>query len=72
MLGNSLNVNGKLNYKQRRPESWKKQLRLKLMLTNTNKRRSLKRQIKTKVQSVKKTMKEKRSARKTPLSCGSF
>ena len=66
MLGNSLNVNGKLNYKQRRPGSEKRQLRLKLMLTNTNKRRSLKRQIKTKVQSVKKMMREKRSARKTP------
>ena len=72
MLENSLNVNGKLNYKQRRPGSEKRQLRLKLMLTNTNKRRSLKRQIKTKVQSVKKTMREKRSARKTPSSCGNF
>ena len=71
MLGNSLNVNGKLNYKQRRPGSWKKLLRLKLMLTNTNKR-SLKRQIKMKVQSEKKTMREKRSARKTLSSCGNF
>ena len=64
--------NGKLNFKQRRPVRWKKPLRLKLILMNINKRRSPKKQIKTKLQSVKKIMRRKRSVKKMLLSLESF
>ena len=69
---NSLKDNVKLNFKQRRPERWKKPLRLKPMLMNINKRRSPKKQIKTKLQSVKKIMRRKRLVKKMLSSLESF